>query len=151
MAVPDTWVQGGLCTVNPTLPSPKPAHLTPYQGWGKPAQCLQQLLLPGSVRVRLLLWFSEGSEEATQCGGVSCAVLCCAASLCLQLLCLKIPTGVIFYILQSLPQAVHLTLKWSYFFNCWQSIIIRHKPAVSALCGSAESSVSPPHPADRQV
>lgn len=114
---------------------------------GKPPQCLQQLLLTGSVRVRS----SEGSEVATEHGGGSCAVLCCAASLCLQLLCLKIPTGVIFDILQSLPQAVYLTLKWSYIFNCWQSIIIRHKPAVSALCGSAESSRNQPHPADRQA
>lgn len=86
MAVPETWVQGGLCrtlgalphAANLSLPSPKSAHLAPNQGWGKPPQCLQQLLLPGNVRVRLLLRFSEGSEAATQCGGVSCAVLCCA-------------------------------------------------------------------------
>lgn len=149
-------MQGELCrtlgalphAANPSLPSPKPAHLAPNQRGGKPPQCLQQLLLPGRVRVRLLLWFPVGSEAAAQRGGVSCAVLCCAASLCLQL-CLKIPTGVIFYILQSLPQAVYLTLKWSYIFNCWQSIIIRRQPAVGALCGSAESSMNLPHPADR--
>lgn len=83
MAVPETWVQGGLCrtmgalphAANPSLLSPKPAHLAPNQGRGKPPQCLQQLLLPGSLRVRLLLWFSEGSEVAAQCGGVSSALL----------------------------------------------------------------------------
>lgn len=116
---------------------------------GKPPQCLQQLLLTGSVGVRLCFGPLRGQKWPLSMG--EGAVLCCAASLCLQLLCLKIPTGVIFDILQSLPQAVYLTLKWSYIFNCWQSIIIRHKPAVGALCGSAESSRNPPHPADSQA
>lgn len=129
------------------LPAPKPACLAPNQRWGKPLQCLRQLLLPRGGETR-------GFAPTLGGGGSGClrrgSELCFAASLHLQLLCFKIPTGVIFYILQSLPQAVYLTLKWSYIFNCWQNIIIRHKPAASALCGSAESSMNLPHLADRQ-
>lgn len=132
------------CT--PSLPVPKPACLAPNQRWSKPPRCLRQLLLPRGGEVGALLWLSE-EVEATAARG---SEPCCAASLYLQLFCLKIPTGVIFYILQSLPQAVYLALKWSYIFNCWQSIIIRHKSAASALCGSAESSMNLPHLADRQ-
>lgn len=133
-----------------SLPAPNPACLAPNQRWGKPPQCLWQLLLLRTAKPLEM----GGFAPALRGGGSSRPAWgskpCRAASLYLQLFCLKIPAGVIFYILQSLPQAVYLTLKWSYIFNCWQSIIIRRKPAANVPCGSAERSMSLPHLADRR-
>lgn len=45
-------------------------------GQTSPVSPTGEELLTGSVRVRFLLWFSGGSEVASEHGGVSCAVLC---------------------------------------------------------------------------
>lgn len=132
------------CKSHPACPEPQNLPIWPQT---KDGANLHSVFAPTSSKVR-------GCALALQGDGSGCPTrgnkLRYAASLYLQLFCLKILTGVISYIPQSFPQAVYLTLKWSYIFNCWQSSIIRHKPAANALCGSAESSMSLPHLADRQ-